>query len=310
MQRFRPTSRPETLSSKVLTTLDEKRFMPPADRKLVLQVAGFHGMDEDARQAMARLLALAETRKVAVAGRFMPDDGVSARLAERGIAENVDEADFFRFRRIVIPYCGISPRQRRDWEEAGHSLEDLTSPQVRRAQVALGLLRMEGAQGLVIGRHEDPESLALAGGGSGTKILEDTTDTSRLVFYPAFGVVSQTTLSPRKVTWLVQQLRFRYRDAKVTFLDTVCPAMAAREEALEKLLVTCDRAVIVGRAGESSCEALMETALRRGKPAVVVTGPDDLNPEDFTENPRVALTAGAFALDETIRSVAEALAGI
>ncbi len=284
--------------------------MPPADRKLVLQIAGFLGMDEDARVALARLLALADTRKVAVAGRFMPDDGVSARLAERGIAENVDEADFFRFRRIVIPYCGISPRQRRDWEEAGHSLEDLTSPQVRRAQVALGLLRMEGAQGLVIGRHEDPESLALAGGGSEMKILEDTTDTSRLVFAPAFGVVSQTTLSPRKVTWLVQQLRFRYRDAKVTFLDTVCPAMAAREEALEKLLVTCDRAVIVGRAGESSCEALMETALRRGKPAVVVTGPDDLNPEDFTENPRVALTAGAFALDETIRSVAEALAGI
>lgn len=283
--------------------------MPPADRKLVLQVARFLGMDEDARLAMARLLALAETRKVAVAGRFMPDDGVSARLAERGIAENVDEADFFRFRRIVIPYCGISPRQRREWEEAGHSLEDLTSPQVRRAQVALGLLRMEGAQGLVIGRHEDPESLALAGGGSGTKILEDTTDTARLVFSSAFGVVSQTTLSPKKVSWLVQQLRFRYRDAKVTFLDTVCPAMAAREEALEKLLVACDRAVIVGQAGESSCEALMETSLRRGKPAVVVAGPDDLKPEDSEGNPRVALTAGAFALDETIRSVAETLAG-
>jgi 4-hydroxy-3-methylbut-2-enyl diphosphate reductase IspH len=54
----------------------------------------------------------------------------------------------------------------------------------------------------------------------------------------------------------------------------------------------------------------METALRRGKPAVVVAGPADLKPEDFEGNSRVALTAGAFALDETIRSVAEALAGI
>jgi 4-hydroxy-3-methylbut-2-enyl diphosphate reductase IspH len=282
--------------------------MPPSARKVALQVAGNLGMDSDSREALSRLLALAENRKTAVAGCFMPDSGVSALLAEKGITENVDAADFFRFRRVATPYGGISPRQRRDWEEAGHSLEDLTSPQVRRALVALGLLRMEGAQGLVIGRHEDPESLALAGGSPGTKIIEDTTDTSRLLFSPTFGVVCQTTLSPKKVAWLVQQLRFRYRDARVTFLDTVSPAMAMREEALEKLLVTCDRAVIVGRPGEASCEALMETALRRGKPAVVVTGPDDVKPEDFAGNPRVALTAGAFALDETIRAVAEALA--
>ncbi len=97
-------------------------------------------MDEVTRAAMGRLFALAESRKTGVAGRFMPDDGVSARLAERGIVENVDEADFFRFRRVVIPYGGISLRQRRDWEERGYPLEDFSAPQVRRAQVALGLL--------------------------------------------------------------------------------------------------------------------------------------------------------------------------
>lgn len=308
MQRFRPASRPDTLCHKALTSLDEKRFMAPAERKGVLQVAGFLGMDEVTRAAMGRLFALAESRKTGVAGRFMPDDGVSARLAERGIVEDVDEADFFRFRRVVIPYGGISLRQRRDWEERGYPLEDFSAPQVRRAQVALGLLGIEGARGLVIGRHDDAESLALAGGSPGTKILEDTTDTARLEFAPAFGAVCQTTLSPRRVAWLVQQLRFRYRDARVTFLDTISPSMATREEALEKLLVTCERVVIVGRAGEASCEALMEAALRRGKPALVVAGPDELKADDFTGNPRVALTAGAFALDETIRAVAEALA--
>lgn len=308
MKRFRPTSRLDTLQHKVLLDLDQKRFMPPSNRKVVLQVADFLGMDEDGRTALAGLLALAEKRKIAVAGHFMPDIGVSALLAKSGITENVEEADFFRFRRVVIPYCGISLRQRRDWEKADYPFEDLTSPQVRRAQVALGLLRMEGAQGLVIGRHEDPESLALAGGSPGTKILEDTTDTARLGFSPAFGAVCQTTLSPKRVAWLVQQLRFRYRDARVTFLDTTSRAMAVREEALEKILVTCDQAVIVGKAGEASCEALMETALRRGKPAVVVGGPEELKPEEFRITSRVALTAGAFVPDETVRAVADALA--
>ena len=50
-------------------------------------------------------------------------------------------------------------------------MEDLTSPQVRRAQVALGLLKIEGARALVIGRHEDAESLAISGGNSGTTVL-------------------------------------------------------------------------------------------------------------------------------------------
>ncbi len=307
MQRFHPTPRPITLHDKVMYDLAEKRFMPPAAHGPELRIATVLGMDEDARAGVERITRLANTGKIGVAGRFMPDDGVSARLAALGVVENVDEADFFQFRSVVIPYCGISAKQRRDWEEAGHPLEDLTSPRVRRAQVALGLLKMEGAQTLVIGRHEEAESMAIAGGNSGTRIIEDTTDTSRLVFSPTFGAVCHTNLSPRKVSWLVQQLRLRWRDARVTFLDTVSPAMMAREEALERLLVVCDRVVIVGDAGESSCQALMETALRRSKPAVVVARPDQLDLADFRANEKVALTAGGFATDEAIRAVAGAL---
>ncbi len=284
--------------------------MPPSGRRLTLEVAGVLGMDQDAGAALLRLLALAEKWKIGVAGRFMPDRGVSALLAEKGIVENVEEADFFKFRKVAIPYAGISPKQRRDWEDAGHALEDFSSPHVRRAQVALGLLRLEGAQGLVIGRHEDPESQALAGSGTGIKIIEDTTDTARLVFSPAFGVVCQTTLSPKKIGWLLQQLRFRYRDSRVSFMDTVSPAMVTREDALEKRLVTCDCAVIVGQAGEASSEALLETSLRRGKSALIVQGPEELNSMDFVGHPRVVLTAGAFAVNETIRAVAEVLTGM
>ncbi len=290
-----------------MADLAEKRFMPSAPTRTELRIATTLGMDDDTRSALARITRLAASQRTGVAGRFMPDAGVSALLATLGVAEDVDEADFFKFRSLVIPYSGVPTHQRRNWEEAGVKLEDLTSPQVRRAQVALGLLRMEGAQALVIGRHEDAESIAISGGGAGTRILEDTTDTARLVFSPAFGVVCQTTLSPRRVSWLVQQLRLRWRDARVTFLDTVSPAMTAREEALERLLIVCDRVVIVGDAGEASCEALMETALRRGKPGVVVAGPEALDLADLKANEKIALTAGAFATDDAIRATAEAL---
>ena len=310
MQQFHPTSRPNTLQGKVLKDHSDTRVAPSAAAGPEVRIATALGMDADARAALDRLTQLAKSGKICVAGRFMPDAGVSACLALLGVMEHVQEADFFKFRTIVIPFSGIAPRHRRDWEEAGYPLEDLTSPQVRRAQVTLGLLKMEGAQALVIGRHDDAESQAIAGGHSSTRILQDTTDTARLRFAPAFGVVCQTTLSPRRVSWLVQQLRLRWRDARVTFLDTVSSAMTAREEALERLLVVCDRAVIVGEAGESSCEALLETALRRGKPAVVVNTPEALAATDFPPNEKVALTAGAFATDEAIRRVVEKLKSI
>jgi 4-hydroxy-3-methylbut-2-enyl diphosphate reductase IspH len=287
--------------------LAEKRFMPSAAGPEI-RIATVLGMDDATRAAVERITLLAKSRKTGVVGRFMPDRGVSARLASLGVAENVEEPDFFQLRTVVTPYTGITARQRRDWQEANYPIEDLTSPQVRRAQVALGLLKMEGARALVIGRHEDVESLAISGGNSGATILQDTTDTSRLEFAPAFGAVCQTSLSPRRVSWLAQQLRLRWRDAKVTFLDTVSPAMIAREEALERLLVICERVVIVGEAGESSCEALVETALRRGRPALVVATPAELEAGDFHAGEKVALTAGAYATDEAIREVAGALA--
>jgi len=250
--------------------------MPPGGRRYGLQVADSLGMDADARAALARMLAVAAGRTVGVIGRFMPDAGVSRLLAEHG-------------------------------EEAGYRIEDFTLPKVRRAQVALGLLKMEGAQGLVIGRHDDPESQAIARSSPGTRILEDTTDTARLAFSPAYGVVCQTTLSPRKTAWLVEQLRFRYRDAKVTFLNTTCDAMTAREEALEKLLAVCDHALIVGDPGEASCEALHETSLRRGKTASILADAEGIESADLAHGTRIALTAGAYATDAAIREVTAAL---
>lgn len=307
MKRFHPAARPFTLRDKALSALDDRRFGKPDGRRVALQVVGNPGMDGDARAALARILELAESRRIGVAGMFMPDAGVSSVLARRGIVEGVEEADFGRFHRIVIPYGGVAAVRRREWERSGVPLEDLSSPAVRRAQASLGLLHMEGAQCLVIGRHDDPESQALCGSWPGCRILEDTTDTARLRFAPAFGAICQTTLSPLKVAWLVQQLRFRYRDSRVTFLDTSAAAMAVRTGALEKRLPLCDQVVIVGQAGEATCEALAETAARRGRPALILECPEQVSAKDFPGNPRVALTAGGFALDETIRTVAEAL---
>ncbi|MCP5545236.1 MAG: hypothetical protein H7A49_15175 [Akkermansiaceae bacterium] len=306
MQPADGTPRAVTLPSKAQ---EFKDFAIPAraPRSLVLEVARVLGMDDGTRRALEDLVRGAATRKTAVAGRFVADEGVSRMLAGHGICEDVPEVDFHRFERVVIPRCGVALQDKRRWERDGVPLEDLTSAEVRRAQVSLALLRVEGAKALVIGRHDDAESRALAGSVPGARILEETTDTARLEFAPAFGAVCQTTLSPRRVHWISQQLHMRWRDARVTFLDTTSPAMKAREEALEQILPRCEHVIIVGQAGEATAEALLETALRRGLPAHRVEGPEELDGIDLGGATRIAFSAGGFASDGAVRAVAAAL---
>lgn len=257
------------------------------------------GMDAEARQSLELLEREAKVGPVAVPGIFMPDDGVRAKLRRLGVIEEADEADFSRTKSVVLPFGGVSMRDKRRWQESGWKIVDARSQQVRRAQVALGLLRMEGAQTLVIGRHDDPETQALTSDYPGTIVLEDTTDIARMRYAPAFGAVCQTTLSPRRVAWLSQQLRLRYRDAKMSFLDTVSPAMTQRERSLESLCGWCDGVVVLGDRGESTVEALLETARRCGKPAALL---EDLSELDGCR--RLAVTAGGFVLRERIESLA------
>lgn len=290
-----------------MNALMERKSSSPTANRIALRVANTCGMDADTRAALTALAALARTGPVAVTGCFMPDPGVRLQLSRLGVVEHVQESDFFRFRHLVIPYSGVAAKERKRWADTDLVFTDLSSPHVRRAQVALGLLRMEGAQALVIGRHDDPETLALAGTSPGTRVIQDTTDTARLWFAPAFGVVNQTTLSPRRTSWLLQQLQMRYRDARVTFLNTTAPAMAARENALEQLLDWADLVVVVGQSGEASTDALGEAALRKGKPALTVATAASIEPTALAGARRIALTAGAFALDDTIREVHAAL---
>ncbi|MGC4013090.1 MAG: hypothetical protein QM755_01030 [Luteolibacter sp.] len=267
-----------------------------------IRMAAVLGMDAETRVAFESLERLATQGAVAIPGTFMPDAGVSARLHRWGVIEHATEEDFRRVKTVALPFGGIAARDRRRWKEEGWRIVDTRSAHVRRAQVTLGLLKLEGAQTLVIGRHDDPETLALTADYPGTIILEDTTDIARLHYAPAFGAVCQTTLSPRRVAWLSQQLKMRYRDARFSFLETLSPGMAARERALETLCDWCDGVLVAGDPGEASVEALLETARRCGKPAA---GEDDTHA--LAGCRRIALTAGAFVLPERLGEVANPL---
>lgn len=268
------------------------------------RTAAVFGIDAEAREALETVEKLASHGPVAVPGIFMPDQAIRRHLRSLGVIEEAEEDDFRRVKAVALPFGGVPARSKRRWQDEGWKVVDTRSPHVRRAQVTLGLLRLEGAQTLVIGRHDDPESLALASDYAGTLILEDTTDIARMKYAPAFGAVCQTTLSSRRVEWLSQQLKLRYRDARMSVLNTVSPGMVVRERALESMCGWADGVVVLGDPGESSVEALLETAARLGKPAITVMDEQDPDFSGLEESRKIVITAGVFVCRERVELLA------
>lgn len=306
MRRFQPDRRNLSLHNKVRETLAEQRFLQGGNR-LFTKAAPVFGMDAEAREAWEKITELAASGRTAVAGAFMPDAGLSARLAAVGVVENISPDEARNFRNVVIPFTGMTVGARKNWKDAGVSLTDFTAPQIRRAQTALSLSKLDGSRGVVIGMHGDAEAITLASFARDAVVIEDTTDTARLPFSPSFGVVCQTTLSPRKADWLHQQFRMRWRDAKVQYTNTTTPAMRSREEAMEQNLDDCDIVLIVGDKLEASVRALGETALRKNKPYYVIEEPEEVEMLPFPAARKALLTAGAFTHDDAIQRVAARL---
>ncbi len=269
------------------------------------------GLTGDAAAALATLDRLAASGQTGIAGVFMPSPWISKALAGAGIAEQLDPADAIRFRHIIVPYTGLPPSQHALWQASSNGrLHDLSAPAIRHALATAERLVALRAETLVIGRHhDDPATATITDDGRAARILENTEDTARLTFAPHFGALCNPWISPRRVAWLADQLRLRYRDARVTFIDTTCPAMIERERALESRLATADRVVIVGDPGDDTCQALAEAAARRGIDSAIATTATRLPWRAYDGTPRnILITAGGFTPQPAIQAMARALA--
>ncbi len=273
------------------------------------------GMCFGVRDALQVIEEISDPRGVTILGQPVHNEVVLGDLQARGFAMQPEPAGERTEElaagggRVLITAHGISDRQRLLLESAGKTLIDTTCPLVARAHQAASALQAQGYHVLVIGRKAHVEVRGIIGDLASVNVIESELDVEHYA-HPRLGVLCQTTTTERHAATIRSAIAARNPDAEIRYIDTICLPTKEHQRSLERLLERVDAVVVVGGRNSNNTRELVDLCRQRGRPALHVQFPSDLDPTWFRGFATVGLTAGTSTLERTINEVHKALVWI
>lgn len=248
-------------------------------------------------------------RHEVVHNKFVVDD-----LRNRG-AVFVEELDQVPDGAIVIFSAhGVSKSVQAEAARRGLKVFDATCPLVTKVHIEVTRYARDGVDAILIGHHGHPEVEGTMGqydrsNGGEIYLVEDERDVAALeVRNPnKLAFVTQTTLSLDDTARVIEALRAKFPNIQGPRKDDICYATQNRQDAVRDLASQCDVVLVVGSPNSSNSNRLRELAERMGRKAFLVDNADQLQPEWFSSESKVGVTAGASAPEVLIRQVLERL---
>jgi 4-hydroxy-3-methylbut-2-enyl diphosphate reductase len=239
---------------------------------------------------------------------------VVERLRALG-ARFVDELDEVpRDGTVIFSAHGVSRAVEEGARVRGLTVFDATCPLVTKVHMEVARFARDGRDVILIGHAGHPEVEGTMGRfdpshGGRIHLVETVRDVEGLrVRDPArLAFVTQTTLSVDDTAAIVDALRRRYPDLATPRKEDICYATQNRQDAVKKLLESCDVLLVVGSVTSSNSNRLRELADVAGVPGYLIDGPDDLRREWFAGKEAIGLTAGASAPEILVQQVVERL---
>jgi len=212
---------------------------------------------------------------------------------------------------VIFSAHGVSRAVQDKAKERGLKVFDATCPLVTKVHMEVLRYSREGRETILIGHKGHPEVEGTMGqydksfGGNIYRVdsPEDVialhvNNTKKL------GFVTQTTLSMDDTAIIIDSLRQRFPEIKGPKKDDICYATQNRQDALKKLAAISDVILVVGSPNSSNSNRLREIAEKKGIPAYLIDGADDIKDEWFKDNKkRVGVTAGASAPEVLVEAV-------
>jgi len=191
---------------------------------------------------------------------------------------------------------------------------DATCPLVTKVHMEVQRYARDGWDVILIGHDGHPEVEGTLGRfdrsfGGQIYLVQNVRDARELAVRDVsrLAFVTQTTLSVDDTAEIVKVLRTRFPELETPRKEDICYATQNRQDAVKKLLESCDVVVVVGSATSSNSNRLRELADRMGVPGYLVDGPHELHREWFEGRRRVGVTAGASAPELLVQQVIEQL---
>jgi 4-hydroxy-3-methylbut-2-enyl diphosphate reductase len=229
-------------------------------------------------------------------------------LREKG-AIFVDELDDVpQGATVIFSAHGVSRAVREEADRRGLRVFDATCPLVTKVHNQVARMRKEGMEIIMIGHKGHPEVEGTMGqSGGGMYLVETVDDVHNLQIdeNTPLAYVTQTTLSVDDANEVVSALRKRFPTIVGPKSDDICYATQNRQDAVKKLAAQCETIVVVGSPNSSNSNRLKEVAVARGRNAVLIEAPEDLDNDLILGARSIGITAGASAPEILVERIVD-----
>ncbi len=217
---------------------------------------------------------------------------------------------------VIFSAHGVSQNVRKAGGQRGLKVFDATCPLVTKVHLEVARHCKSGHDAVLIGHAGHPEVEGTLGQwfkkpprDNKIYLVESPEDVHDLeVTYPEeLAYVTQTTLSVDDTQGVIAALQKKFPAIVGPRHDDICYATQNRQDAVKELARHADLMLVVGSVNSSNSNRLCELAQKKGVPAYLIDGAEDINPEWLTGIARVGVTAGASAPESLVTGVIDQL---
>lgn len=211
---------------------------------------------------------------------------------------------------VIFSAHGVSRAVQEKARQRGLKVFDATCPLVTKVHMEVLRYSRKGRETILIGHKGHPEVEGTMGqydkshGGNIYRVDSlDEVDQLIVKNKDNLSFVTQTTLSMDDTALIIDRLRQRFPKITGPKKNDICYATQNRQDALKNIAEQCDIVLVVGSPNSSNSNRLREIAEKKGVPAYLIDGAEDIKNEWINGKMLVGVTAGASAPEILVEEV-------
>jgi len=215
---------------------------------------------------------------------------------------------------VIFSAHGVSKAVQSEAKNRDVKVFDATCPLVTKVHLEVVRYSKDGLDTILIGHKGHPEVEGTMGQyddsyGGQIHLVENAEDVAKISVnnQNKTAFVTQTTLSVDDTSDVIDALKHRFPKIIGPKKDDICYATQNRQDAVKKLVMSCDLLLVIGSKASSNSNRLREIADKNGIQAHLIDGPEYIQDSWLENKTRIGVTAGASAPEVLVQRVIQHL---
>jgi 4-hydroxy-3-methylbut-2-en-1-yl diphosphate reductase len=207
---------------------------------------------------------------------------------------------------VVFSAHGSPPSDYQIAEQRNLTVLDATCPLVTRVHNEAKKYTGEGKKIVLVGHAGHQEVIGTTGQAE-MELVDEHTEAA-LPNWPEgteVAVLTQTTLSVNDTAVAIDRIKNRHPNAVVR--NDICYATTNRQAAATELSDLTELVLVIGAQNSSNCNRLKDVAIKKGVPAYLINGPEELDRTWLEGVEKIGITSGASTPEKQVTAVIEAI---